>query len=55
MAGHSKWAKVKRMKAVVDARRGKIDTSAAGNQLIEALEEHDNVKEVFFNAERGQV
>ncbi|HLW93898.1 MAG TPA: hypothetical protein VKS25_00835 [Solirubrobacteraceae bacterium] len=24
MAGHSKWAKVKRIKAVVDVRRGKL-------------------------------
>lgn len=112
MAGHSKWSKVKRINAVVDAKRGKIfsklaleagvedfksekegfeiltepamfeevhkkmesagiKTEVAGitslplltvpladataiteaGKLIEALEEHDDVKEVFSNGE----
>ena len=29
MAGHSKWSKVKRIKAVVDAKRGKIFSKLA--------------------------
>jgi transcriptional/translational regulatory protein YebC/TACO1 len=56
MAGQSKWAKVKRLKAVADAKRGKIFlklarkiSGAAVNKLIEAPEEHDDVKEVFSN------
>jgi transcriptional/translational regulatory protein YebC/TACO1 len=42
MAGHSKWAKVEHFEGAIDAKR-------APNQLIEVLEEHDDVKEVFSN------
>jgi transcriptional/translational regulatory protein YebC/TACO1 len=110
MAGHSKWSKVKRIKVVVDAKRGKIFSKlackagaegfkideqgfeiltepamleavhqkmeragikaeaaeitslptvtvplAADGKLIDALEEHDDVKEVYSNAEFPEV
>lgn len=36
MAGHSKWAKVKRIKAVVDAKRGKIFSKLAREITVAA-------------------
>lgn len=36
MAGHSKWAKVKRLKAVVDAKRGKIFSKLAREITVAA-------------------
>jgi transcriptional/translational regulatory protein YebC/TACO1 len=46
MTGHNKWAKVKRLKAAADAKRGKIFfklackiTGTAVSKLNEALEE----------------
>ncbi|HEU5395549.1 MAG TPA: YebC/PmpR family DNA-binding transcriptional regulator, partial [Verrucomicrobiae bacterium] len=36
MAGHSKWAKVKRIKAVIDARRGKIFSKLAREITVAA-------------------
>ncbi len=36
MAGHSKWAKVKRIKAVVDAKRGKIFSKLAREVSVAA-------------------
>jgi len=36
MAGHSKWAKVKRIKAVVDAKRGKIFSKLAREVTVAA-------------------
>ena len=36
MAGHNKWAKVKRIKAVVDARRGKIFSKLAREVTVAA-------------------
>ncbi len=46
MAGHSRWAKVKHFKGGLEARRGRTFS-----KLIEALEGHDGVKEVYSNAE----
>lgn len=36
MAGHSKWANIKRRKAVVDARRGKLFTRASKEIIVAA-------------------
>ncbi|NJN29733.1 MAG: YebC/PmpR family DNA-binding transcriptional regulator [Synechococcales cyanobacterium RM1_1_8] len=36
MAGHSKWANIKRQKAVVDAKRGKIFTKIAREIIVAA-------------------
>jgi YebC/PmpR family DNA-binding regulatory protein len=36
MAGHSKWANIKRRKAVVDARRGKLFTKCSKEIIVAA-------------------
>lgn len=38
MSGHSKWSTIKRKKAVVDAKRGKIFTQLARNITIASRE-----------------
>jgi transcriptional/translational regulatory protein YebC/TACO1 len=36
MAGHSKWANIKRRKAVVDAKRGKLFTKVSKEIIVAA-------------------
>ena len=58
MAGHGKWAKVKRFKGAIAARRAKEITNAAKiggagavNKRVNAFEENNGLKVVYFNAE----
>ena len=47
MAGHSKWANVKRRKARVDAQKGKIFTKLAREIIVAAREGGDDIETNF--------
>ena len=47
MAGHSKWANVKRRKARVDAQRGKIFTKLARELMVAAREGGGDINSNF--------
>ena len=47
MAGHSKWANIKRRKARVDAQKGKIFTKLAREIIVAAREGGDDIETNF--------